>query len=1163
MRIASRISATILLAVALSSAVPAHAQTPPRPAVSLQRVPSISQNAIPVDVDGDGRPDIVGFSEASGLVVAHGNGDGTFGEPRALNRQATPLAVADFNDDGFGDIVAAEFAPRPNNGLATLLILRGRGDGTFAAAQTIATDVALNWENIVPTAVAQDLNADGKRDLAVTDRGVLVIYPGRGDLTFDQRYELSPAGDGAREITAGDVNHDNRPDLIAVSISNTVEVYLNQGGFVFRVNSIVLGTYDQSDVVAADLDGDGFDDLVIATSYWGLDFTDGQVTVLMSRGDGTFAEPRVSQTGVKGSVVVAVGDFNADGIPDIATGNRSWRYYDSACTGMVYWDSVSIFPGLGAGYVGIPATFRLGTTNGDEEPYRNTINAVWAADLNGDSRMDLLTSPGAAVLNRPATANRPPAVTAGPDQTRVSGSEVLFDALATDPDFDWLELTWVDESGANVPYPISCGIADPGEYFVTVSDRRGGVDSDSFVLYPPLPEGVYLFMGAITNTVGTQSPYTVRWSAENLVGATSLRLLSSSNDGQTFTPISGCTSLPVTATECAWTSPGPVTSTGRLRIEARDASGNVLYFSASERFRIISGPSISLPPGWSAADVGAVGAQGSSTSNGSTFTVRGSGSDVWNNADEFHWAFVRASHDFSITARVASVQNVNAWTKAGVMIREDLLTSPAGARHASMFVTPSTVKGTAFQRRVTADGASVSTAGPVATAPYWVRLTRTGNTITAYTRADGAPSWTMVGSQTYTDLPDSLLAGLVVSSHVDGTLATATFDHVEVLPDQISDPNYAEEDVGNVGAEGSATLNGINGTVSGSGADIWGTADEFHWLFRHANGDFSIQTQVTSVQNVNAWTKAGLMIRASSAAGSQHASLFATPSATKGIAFQVRQTTNGVSTQITQQPVAPKVWLRLTRQGSFIRAYFRKEQTDAWVSLGSVTLTGLPDTVEVGFVVSSHVDGTVATAAFSLLEIEPLRTWTTTQIGPGASDSSVDGTVFRVNNRGADIWGTSDAFTFTWTKWTGNGGLTVRVDSLDQADPWTKGGLMFRESLNPGSKYAFALVSALKGLALQYRQSTGGSSGSAGTASGQAPTWIKIGRNNDVFTMYVLASSSGWESIGQVSIAMPQELYVGLAVTSHNPGAAAWGSFDELTVRGDAFAGPEPVPTGP
>jgi regulation of enolase protein 1 (concanavalin A-like superfamily) len=1111
--------------------------------------PSIAAGAIPADIDGDGRPDLVG-SDSTGLLIAHGNGAGTFDEPRSLNRQTTPLAVADFNDDTFPDIVTAEIA-----------ILPGHGDGTFGSARAVASGAGLDWEIIQPRVIAQDLNGDGHRDLAIADHGVIAIYPGNGDLTFAPRFELSPAGDGARQIIASDVNHDGRPDVVASTIGGTLEIYLNEGGLVFRVNSIPA-PFDQSDVAATDLNGDHAPDLIVAETFWGLEFTDGRVLVLLGHGDGTFDAPVTYETGVHGSVVLAVGDFNADGRQDVASGNRSWRYLDTQCTGIVYWDSVTVFPGSGTGTLGAPATFRLGSVNSYNEPYRNTITALWAADMNGDTRTDLVTAPAAVLLNRPATANRPPHVTAGPDQTQERGVETLFDPLAMDPDFDWLDFAWMEPSGSIVAYPNYCAVVEPGEYRITVDDRRGGTDADSFVVYPPNPEGVYLFIGDIANTVGTQSPYTVHWSANNLVGAASLRLLSSSDDGSTFTPVSGCTALPITATECSWMSPGPVTTTARLRIEALDPSGTPVYFAASGRFRIVEGPSISLPPGWFAADVGAVGAPGYATSDGTTFTVRGSGSDIWNTADEFHWAFTHASGDFTITARVASVQNVNAWTKAGVMIREGLFTSPSTARHALMLVTPSTVKGTAFQRRVTAGGTSVSTAGPAATAPRWVRLVRTGNTITAYTRADGTLQWMQVGSQTYTALPDTLQVGLAVSSHVDGTLATATFDHVDVALDQISRPEWNEEDVGNVSTEGRAELNGSLGSVTGSGADIWNTADEFHWLYRQASGDFSIQTFVESVEDVNVWTKAGLMIRGSSAAGAQHASLFATPSTAKGIAFQSRGTTNGPSTQIARQSVAPSVWLRLTRQGSVIRAYFRKTTSLPWQNLGSVTLEGLPEVVEVGFAVSSHVDGTLATAAFQSLEIEPMHTWTTTQIGPGGSDSFVDGTFFSVNNTGADIWGTSDAFTYVWTRWRGNGALTARLNVLDRAHDWTKGGVMFRESLDPGSKHAYALISAMRGLALQYRENTSGISANAGTLAGSAPAWIMLARAGDTFTMYISTDRARWDQVGQVSIPMTGDLYVGLAVTSHNTGADAWGLFDDVTLRDAAFSGPLPVPPG-
>src|SRR6185295_3934185 len=102
---------------------------------------------------------------------------------------------------------------------------------------------------------------------------------------------------------------------------------------------------------------------------------------------------------------------------------------------------------------------------------------------------------------------------------------------------------------------------------------------------------------------------------------------------------------------------------------------------------------------------------------------------------------------------------------------------------------------------------------------------------------------------------------------------------------------------GAVGAAGSAVGTVSTARVTGSGADIWGTADEFHWAFRSATGNFSVEALVDDVENVNRWTKAGLMIRASSEAGSQHASVFATPTTEKNVAFQGRQAANGPSFQ--------------------------------------------------------------------------------------------------------------------------------------------------------------------------------------------------------------------------------------------------------------------------
>ena len=84
-----------------------------------------------------------------------------------------------------------------------------------------------------------------------------------------------------------------------------------------------------------------------------------------------------------------------------------------------------------------------------------------------------------------------------------------------------------------------------------------------------------------------------------------------------------------------------MTDNARVQVEAYDAAGARIAFVPSYRFRIVSGPSLALPEGWRDADIGSVGAIGSATYAGSTFTVKGAGSDIWGTADEFHWAGTR------------------------------------------------------------------------------------------------------------------------------------------------------------------------------------------------------------------------------------------------------------------------------------------------------------------------------------------------------------------------------------------------------------------------------------------------------------------------------------------------------------------------------------------
>jgi regulation of enolase protein 1 (concanavalin A-like superfamily) len=178
----------------------------------------------------------------------------------------------------------------------------------------------------------------------------------------------------------------------------------------------------------------------------------------------------------------------------------------------------------------------------------------------------------------------------------------------------------------------------------------------------------------------------------------------------------------------------------------------------------------SLPAPWQKSDIGSVGAPGNASYSSGTFTVNGSGSDIWNTADSFHYVYQPLNGNGQIVARVVSVQNTNGWAKAGVMIRETLTNTSSNA---AILVTPS--NGVTFQRRTTTAGNSLNTISSGA-APYWVKLARSGNTFTASKSTDGI-NWTVVGSTNIT-MSANVYIGLAVTSHNNGALCTVVFDNV-------------------------------------------------------------------------------------------------------------------------------------------------------------------------------------------------------------------------------------------------------------------------------------------------------------------------------------------------------------------------------------------------
>lgn len=175
-------------------------------------------------------------------------------------------------------------------------------------------------------------------------------------------------------------------------------------------------------------------------------------------------------------------------------------------------------------------------------------------------------------------------------------------------------------------------------------------------------------------------------------------------------------------------------------------------------------------------DVGAPLLAGSSSYSGGTYTVAGSGSDIWNNSDQFQFLSRPMSGDGRLTAKVVS-QNQSPLTvapaKAGVMFRQ---TTAGGSIHAMMDVMKS--NGSEFHWRLATNGASGATTVTAGiAAPYWVRITRVGNLVTGERSANGT-TWVQQGASQAVTMGSPIQAGLAVSAVSNTSLNTAVFDNV-------------------------------------------------------------------------------------------------------------------------------------------------------------------------------------------------------------------------------------------------------------------------------------------------------------------------------------------------------------------------------------------------
>ena len=339
------------------------------------------------DLNGDGKLDVIctmgahiNWGPYNFTTVLINTGNDSNGVPQfkatsyySPNTDLRSLTVGDLNGDLRPDFIIG-------NAYGWLQVSLNNGDGTFTGGTPFSVQPSVG--GAAGQGAIADVNGDGRADFVVTDNQAHAtdIFYGNGNGTFG-----APAVIANYAVSAAlaDVNDDGRPDLIEGYGDGTVTVSLNDGsafGAPSSYSTVVNGGV--SAIAVADMNGDGTVDLVVnnANSSNGV----AGAAVLVGNGDGTFAAAAVYNVNQR-PVDLAVGDFNGDGTPDIATVGLNDDTYGVLLNTTVIADTtapvVKVVPGdqvvEASGPDGAVATFSATATDPDDAA--QAVTCTWAS----------------------------------------------------------------------------------------------------------------------------------------------------------------------------------------------------------------------------------------------------------------------------------------------------------------------------------------------------------------------------------------------------------------------------------------------------------------------------------------------------------------------------------------------------------------------------------------------------------------------------------------------------------------------------------------------------------------------------------------------------------------------------------------------------------------
>jgi hypothetical protein len=552
----------------------------------------------------------------------------------------------------------------------------------------------------------------------------------------------------------------------------------------------------------------------------------------------------------------------------------------------------------------------------------------------------------------------------------------------------------------------------------------------------------------------------------------------------------------------------------------------------------MSGPSFAQLPGhplpapWQQADIGEVGIAGSATEGSDAdLFISGAGSDIWGSADSFHYVYQQIE-DGDISSNAMSLENTHPFAKIGLMFRLGL-----DPRAPEVILDMKPDHTWEFMTRQAFGGPTTFIAGlNPGTFGGYPYLSRHNGVITATVCSNACQ---ILGS---TPFPTGVgYVGVAITSHDPSALnhggTAASLPRVATVPQP-----WFSFDVGNVGLRGSAFFQNNVFTVNGAGADIWGTSDSYHVVDQTFSGDGQIVARISSINAGNTFAKGGVVIT-----DNFGPTVILDMRPNRVLEFMARPARgaemNFVAGTAVPSPIEP--WLKLTRTGNTFTGYWSEDGSN-WNLVGTTSVS-MPTSVAGGLAVTSHDVNAINMTTFDHVTLSS-NAFQDIDIGDtgaqGGSGFNDEGPL--VYGAGADIWGAADSFNYYYGSLVNDGRLYTRVSSLTNTSPFAKAGIMIRASTDPSSAHVILDVKPDGGIEFMARTATGAQTTYIAGVPRSFPVNLILERSGSTVTGYVIDGTQSTQ-VGSISIDLPSEALIGIAVTSHVRGTTTTAFFDTIS----------------